>query len=530
MSYRIGIDVGGTHTDAVLLDKDYRVLAKTKTSTTQDVSSGIYAAMREVIAESGVPREQITYAMLGTTHCTNAIVERKHLNQIAVIRIGAPATLAIKPLIGVPDDLRAHLGKHVYIVSGGHEFDGREITKLDEADLYRIANEIKDKVDSVAVASVFSPVSKEHELRAAEILREVLGEEVPISLSYEIGSVGLLERENATILNAAIVNVAKTTATGFINALKAEKVDARVFFGQNDGTLMSIEYAMKYPILTIGCGPTNSIRGASYLSGLANALVVDVGGTTTDIGVLVNSFPRESSLAVEIGGARTNFRMPDLISIGLGGGTIVRIQDDGSFTVGPDSVGYQLPQKGLAFGGNTLTTTDVLIALKKSDLGDAEKVAHIDQDILLKVYNRIVEMAEEAIDKMKTSAEPVPVILVGGGSILFPDELKGASQIIRPENFGVANAIGAAISQISGQIDRVFSLDEMGRDQTLALAKSIAVEEAIAAGAEPATVEIVEFEDIPLSYLGNATRIRVKAAGTLASEDTASAREEVSNS
>ncbi|MDF2678967.1 MAG: Hydantoinase/oxoprolinase [Brevibacillus sp.] len=516
MSYRIGIDVGGTHTDAVLLDRDYRVLAQTKSSTTQDVSTGIYEAMREVITQAGVPREQITYAMLGTTHCTNAIVERKRLNEIAVIRIGAPATLAIKPLIGVPEDLRVHLGKRVYIIRGGHEFDGREIVKLDEEELYRIAQEIKGQVDSVAVSSVFSPVSKDHELRAAEILREVLGEETPISLSYEIGSVGLLERENATILNAAIVTVAKTTAYGFMDALKAEGVNARVFFGQNDGTLMSIEYAIKYPILTIGCGPTNSIRGASYLSGLANALVVDVGGTTTDIGVLVNAFPRESSLAVEIGGARTNFRMPDLISIGLGGGTIVRIQDNGQITVGPDSVGYQLPQKGLAFGGDTLTTTDVVIALGKVNLGDREKVAHLDKDLLDQVYNQIVEIAEEAIDKMKTSAEPVPVILVGGGSILLPDELKGASQIIRPENFGVANAIGAAIAQISGQIDRVFSLDEVGREKTLETAKQMAIDEAISAGAEPATIEIVEFEDIPLSYLGNATRIRVKAAGTLA--------------
>lgn len=516
MNYRIGIDVGGTHTDAVLLDSEYNVLAKTKSSTTQDVSSGIYAAMREVIEQAGVPREQITYAMLGTTHCTNAIVERKRLNEIAYIRIGAPASLAIKPLVGVPDDLKALLGKRVYIVRGGHEFDGREIVKLDEEELYRIANEIKGNVDSVAVAAVFSPVAKDHELRAGEILREVLGDEVPISLSYEIGSVGLLERENATILNASIVTVAKTTAYGFIDALKAEGVNARVFFGQNDGTLMSIEYAIKYPILTIGCGPTNSIRGASYLSGLANALVVDVGGTTTDIGVLVNSFPRESSLAVEIGGARTNFRMPDLISIGLGGGTIVRIKDDGQFTVGPDSVGYQLPQKGLAFGGDTLTTTDVVIALGKVNLGDPQKVAHLDKGLLEKIYSRIVEMAEEAIDKMKTSAEPVPVILVGGGSILFPDALKGASQLIRPENFGVANAIGAAIAQISGQIDRVFSLDETGREQTLETAKRMAIDEAIAAGAEPETVEIVEFEDIPLSYLGNATRIRVKAAGTLA--------------
>lgn len=257
--------------------------------------------------------------MLGTTHCTNAIVERKGLNEIAVVRIGAPATLAVKPLTGVPEDLRDVLGKYVYLVRGGHEFDGREIVHLDEAHLYKIAEEIKGKVSSVAITSVFSPVSREHEERARDIFTEVLGSEIAISLSSEIGSVGLLERENATILNASVVNVAKTTAQGFIQALKNEEIEANVFFGQNDGTLMSIDYAVTYPIFTVACGPTNSLRGASYLADLKDAIVVDVGGTTSDVGILVNSFPRESSLAVEIGGARTNFRMPDLVSIGLGG-------------------------------------------------------------------------------------------------------------------------------------------------------------------------------------------------------------------
>ncbi|MFJ5622842.1 ROK family protein [Peribacillus loiseleuriae] len=515
--YRIGIDVGGTHTDAVLLDQNNQVLAETKSATTEDVATGIYNAMKIIIDEANVPREQIKYAMLGTTHCTNAIVERKKLNKISSIRIGAPATLAVKPLIGVPEELREALGKHVYLVRGGHEFDGREIVELDEQHLYQIANEIKGKVDSVAITSVFSPVTQSHEQRASEIIREVLGDEIAISLSSEIGSVGLLERENATILNAAVVKVAKTAADGFIDALKNEGIDAQVFFGQNDGTLMSVDYAVKYPIFTVACGPTNSLRGASYLSELSDAIVVDVGGTTSDIGVLVQSFPRESSLAVEIGGARTNFRMPDLVSIGLGGGTIVRIQDNDDFTIGPDSVGYRLPEKGLVFGGDTLTLTDVAVALGNVELGDASKVAHLDQKLLKQVYQKMIDMVEEAIDKMKISAAPVPVILVGGGSILFPELLKGASEVIRPLHSGVANAIGSAISQVSGQIEKVYALEEIGREKALELAKEIAMAEAIHAGADPETLVIVDIEDVPLAYMpGNATRIRVKAAGDLA--------------
>ncbi|MEH7522718.1 hydantoinase/oxoprolinase family protein [Bacillus sp. JJ1503] len=516
-AYRIGIDVGGTNTDAVILDQNNQVISETKSPTTEDVATGIYKAMEKVIMDSNIPREQIKYAMLGTTHCTNAIVERKRLNKIAAIRIGAPATLAVKPLIGVPEDLRDALGKRIYLVRGGHEYDGREIVDIDEEHLYQIAEEIKGEVDSIAITSVFSPVSQTHELRTGEIFKEVLGEDISVSLSSEIGSVGLLERENATILNAAVVNVAKTAADGFINALKSEGIDAKVFFGQNDGTLMSVDYAVKYPIFTVACGPTNSLRGASYLSDLTDAIVVDVGGTTTDIGVLVQSFPRESSLAVEIGGARTNFRMPDLISIGLGGGTIVRIKENGEFTVGPDSVGYKLPEKALIFGGDTLTTTDVAVALGKIDLGDASKVDHLDKELLDRIYLKMVEIVEEAIDKMKTSAAPVPVILVGGGSILFPEELTGASEVIRPLHSGVANAIGSAISQVSGQVEKVYALAEIGREKALSEAKEIAMSEAIKAGANPESLVIVDIEDVPLAYMpGNATRIRVKAAGDLA--------------
>ncbi|WP_203333776.1 ROK family protein [Planococcus beigongshangi] len=518
-SYRIGIDVGGTHTDAVLLDENYKVLAEKKSTTTEDVSSGIYQAMKQVVLASGVPVEEIHHAMLGTTHCTNAIVERKRLNKVAAIRIGAPAAMAIKPLVGVPDDLRNILGKHLYIVRGGNEFDGREIVPLDEERIREIAEELEGQVDSVAITSVFSPVSNEHETRAAAIVNEVLGDDVALSLSSEIGNVGLLERENATILNAAIVDVARSTAEGFTKALEQEGIHADVFFGQNDGTLMSVEYTVKYPILTIACGPTNSLRGAAYLTEHPDALVVDVGGTTTDVGVLVASFPRQSSLAVEIGGVRTNFRMPDISSIGLGGGTVVTLHEDGSFQIGPESVGYRLAEKGLVFGGDTLTATDVAVALGIAQLGDPALVSHLDEAVLKNVYTKMVEMVEETIDRMKTSADEVPVILVGGGSILFPAELKGASQVIKPVNSGVANAIGSAISQVSGQIEKIFKTDELGREKKLELAKQLAFDEAITAGADPDDLVIVDLEEVPLSYLpGNASKIRVKAAGGLLSD------------
>jgi N-methylhydantoinase A/oxoprolinase/acetone carboxylase beta subunit len=290
-------------------------------------------------------------------------------------------------------------------------------------------------------------------------------------------------------------------------------IAAPLYLTQNDGTLMSADFAEQYPVLTFASGPTNSMRGAAFLSGLKDAMVVDVGGTTSDVGALTHGFPREASVAVEIGGVRTNFRMPDVYSFGLGGGTIVH---DNPLTIGPQSVGYRITEQALVFGGDTLTTTDLAVAAGVAEIGDPALVAHLDRGLVQRAMERIQEMSETALDRMKTSAEPVPVIVVGGGSVLIHRKLAGTSAMIKPQHFEAANAVGAAIAQISGEVDRVYALSGMSRDQALAHAKQEAADKAIEAGAEPASVQIVDVEDVPLAYLpGNATRVRVKAVGDL---------------
>jgi N-methylhydantoinase A/oxoprolinase/acetone carboxylase beta subunit len=520
MKYRLGIDVGGTNTDAVIIDEFLNIISGVKMPTTLDVTTGINNAIKKVLEISKVDKKTIEYAMLGTTHCTNAIVERKGLCRVGVVRIAAPATLSISPMPDWPADLKTAIGDQTYIIKGGYEFDGREITSLDYEEIRSVAKKMKGNVDTVAVTAVFSPVRNEHEYEVERILREELGD-IPISKSNEIATVGLLERENATILNAALYHVASRTVKGFQEGLKEEGIDqAKLYLCQNDGTLMSSEYAQQYPILTIACGPTNSIRGASYLSQNDNAIVLDVGGTTTDIGVIMNGFPRESSLAVTIGGARTNFRMPDVTAIGVGGGTIVRQAGD-KIIVGPDSVGYQITEKALIFGGDTLTTSDIAVRLGMLKLGDPAKVAHLDEKFAKEALTEWMRLINEGVDRMKISAEAVPVILVGGGSVLVTNDLEGVSEIIRPDHFPVANAVGSAISQVSGEINRVFSLVEISRDEALDQAKNTAVDEALKAGADPDSIEILEVEDIPLAYHpGNATRIRVKAVGDLCQEQT----------
>ena len=515
--YKLGIDVGGTNTDAVLIDSDLNVVAEVKNPTSGNVFEGIMGAVQALLDKTQIDRSQIGQAMLGTTQCTNAIVERKHLAKIGLLRIGAPATTGVLPMVDWAEDIQFICEKSA-IIRGGFEYDGKELAPLDEEAARAFFTELRGKVQSIAISCVFSTVRADHEIRAAEICREVMGEDVHISISSEIGSMGLIERENATILNAALYKVAERFTEGFAYSLAQEGVtNAEIYLSQNDGTLMTMEYARRYPILTVACGPTNSIRGASYLSRLDNAIVIDVGGTTTDLGVIQNGFPRESGVAVTIGGVRTNFRMPDVYSIGLGGGSIVRERPDGSVTVGPDSVGYEITKKALVFGGDTLTATDVAVRLGMAQVGDPEKVKHIDEDLARRAMSTIRELMEESIDEMKVSSDDLDVILVGGGSIILPEKLTGARSVTKPAFFGTANAIGSAISKVSGTYEALINYDELPREQALEKAKREAVDMAVSAGAIRETVEIIEVEDVPLAYYpGNTCRVKVKAAGELA--------------
>jgi N-methylhydantoinase A/oxoprolinase/acetone carboxylase beta subunit len=230
--------------------------------------------------------------------------------------------------------------------------------------------------------------------------------------------------------------------------------------------------------------------------------------------VLVNGFPRESSYGVEIGGIRTNFRMPDLVTIALGGGTVVAAGPAG-VRIGPRSVGFRLQQDALVFGGGTATLTDSAVAAGRAKLGDPG-LATGQAALLTEALAQADAALADAIDRMKTSRDDSPLIAVGGGSILIPDRIPGVSEVIRPEHFDTANAVGAAIASVSGQIDRIFHLGAGGRQVALDEACGEARERAVAAGAEPGTVRIVEMEEIPLAYLTSpAVRIRAKAAGTL---------------
>jgi len=511
-NYRLGIDVGGTNTDAVVLAEDGEPLVSTKTETSEDITGGILTVFDDILSRGRVAVEEISQVMLGTTHCTNAIAERSGLSDVGVIRLGAPATASVMPMTEWPDELIDAIGDNVALLDGGHEYDGRLLNDLDETAVRSTVREF-DGVDAFAVTSVFSPIREEHERRVKSIIREVTGEEVAVSLSHEIGNIGLIERENATILNAALTGVAERAADSFLSAMQQREVDATLYFARNDGTLMNLLQATRYPLFMVASGPANSIRGAAHLSGVQNGIVIDVGGTTTDVGVIREGFPRESSAATEIGNVKASFHLPDIVSLAIGGGSMVE-DEESSVRVGPESVGRKLTELSRVFGGDVLTMTDVAAASGAVSIG--HEPIDVSPDVIASVREHVREEITTAVTKLRSGPDPVPAVIVGGGSFLIPDDIEGISEIHRPDYYTTANAIGVATAQVSGQSDRLYDLDDRSRPEALSLAKQRAIDDAVKNGAEEESISVLSVEETPLTYLAeNVVRIKVDVAGDL---------------
>lgn len=499
-------------------------LRRHKAPTTTDPGHGIANAITTMFKSASVDPASVASVTIGTTHFVNAVVtrDRARLSRVAVLRLSGPFSKHAPPCVDWPASLRKIILGHYVLLKGGLEVDGSLISDIKEQEIVDQCKTIKEKnIRSIVVNGVFSPIDtiERQEERAAEIIRRELGDQVDIVLSKTVANLGFLERENAAILNASILSFARKTIASFQEPIKKLGLNCPVFITQNDGTILSGEAASRLPIRTFSSGPTNSMRGAAFLVGKEkNAeamMVVDVGGTTTDVGLLLaNGFPRQQAAYSELSGVRMNFSYPDVKSIGLGGGSLVR-RVDGKLHVGPESVGYKLPEKALVFGGDVPTATDYIVAAsEKLEIGDPGKVrGKLDEKDLEDFKNETKIMLERIIDTMKTTPENLPVLLVGGGAVVAPDSLKGASRVIKPEWSGVANAIGAAMARVSAVVDTVKSTEKQTTKQLLAEIQEEAKRKTIEAGALADSVQIVEVEDLPLQYVANKTRFIVRAAG-----------------
>jgi N-methylhydantoinase A/oxoprolinase/acetone carboxylase beta subunit len=508
---RLGIDVGGTHTDAVIMTGS-EIIGSHKALTTPDIIGGIVAALAEVLRQSDCRAAAIESVMIGTTQFTNAVVARRGLHRTLAARISLPGGSAVPPLSGWPRDLAAAIDGGYQFLHGGIEYDGREFCPMDEREIAALVAKLQEQqVKQVAITSPFSPLTPDHEERLAGAIRKAIPD-ANITCSHEIGGLGLLDRENAAILNASLSPLASHVVTALDAAVRKAGIAAPVFISQNDGTLMDAGTARHYPVMTFSSGPTNSMRGALCLSGVRDAIVADVGGTTTDIGMLSDGFPRPSGAEVKIGGVRTNFRMPDVLSIGLGGGSLVR---DGGARIGPDSVGHDLVTQGMAFGGGIMTASDVGIAAGLAKFGDPSLV-RLEERVVKTAFATIRSMLAAAIDQVKTSADPLPLIAVGGGAFLVPDDIPGITEVIKPPHSAVANAIGAALAQVGGEAELIYSRSGEDRRKAHERVRQLACDKAISMGAIEGTVQIISIEEIRLAYMADdSVRLKAKAVGDL---------------
>lgn len=518
--YLIGIDVGGTNTDSVLLnpsskDNNSAVISWNKQVTTNNVSEGIQNSIQELFkSQPSISKDDILSVTIGTTHFINAIVERDQarLDKIAVLRISGPYSHNVPPFSDFPKDLQYLLDGYKGLIKGGYHVDGNEILPIDEEEVRNHAKKIRTLgLKSIAITGIFSPVFQEQEQKVLEILQK----EIPdanIVLSNDLSGIGLLERENLTILNAAVKNFANKIIKAFSKAVRSSGIDAPILLTQNDGTVLTINEALKIPIKTFSSGTTNSMRGASFLLNKfkgQSVIVVDVGGTTTDVGLLLpSSYPRKTSSYSFIGGVKTRLSMPQVESIGLGGGSIVR--DHGSHvTVGPDSVGNDFA-KSIVGGGSILTTSDIAVSVELDNedvvenpilsIGDKSRVkGKVSNDLKVKYEKEVLMMIERVIDKMKTSPIDIPVLVVGGGSFILPKTIRGASEVWRPKYFQIANAIGAAIGKISAVAQKFGKVDE--KDVIIEELKKQAFVKALANGALESTISVVDISSEELPYV-----------------------------
>ena len=326
----LGIDTGGTYTDAVLLAYHARrVLATHKSLTTKrDFSIGIERVIDGIHIDDPAAVKMVS---ISTTLATNAIAEGKG-KRVALLLIGYdPELIANFRMQG------RFATPHFFYFRGGHDLYGREKAELDLPGILAQVNKIKDRIDAIAVSSYFSPLNPEHENRANKAISSIC--DLPIVLGHQLSTkLGSVERATTAALNASLLAVLQDFIIAARRAMERRRIVAPLMVVRGDGTLMSDEFAARTPVETIHSGPAASAIGGRFLSNLDEALIIDVGGTTTDLALIEGGQVRVSTEGATVGEYKTSVQAANLLSIALGGDSHIRVARDGQITVGPERV------------------------------------------------------------------------------------------------------------------------------------------------------------------------------------------------
>jgi N-methylhydantoinase A/oxoprolinase/acetone carboxylase beta subunit len=359
-TYIIGIDTGGTYTDAVVIDRDaQKILASAKSITTKgDLSVGVGLAMQKAVSElkGWVDPRDIQLVSISTTLATNAVVEG-HGGAAAVILIGFDDKMVDRTGItaAFPD-------MPLVRIAGGHDHNGDVTTPFDHAKLRVELEKLRGKASAVAIAASFAVRNNSHELAARELVHDILG--LPVTLSSELSSaLDAPRRALTSVLNARLVGHIARLIGAVKRAMVGLAIDCPLMIMKGDGALASADSVVNRPIETILSGPAASLVGAKWLSGLDDFIMSDMGGTTTDVGILENGKPLVAASGAEVGGWRTMVKAIDVKTIGLGGDSEISVGTNGRIEVGPQRA---VPLSLIA------TRVPEIIALLEADLADTD--------------------------------------------------------------------------------------------------------------------------------------------------------------
>lgn len=435
----LGIDTGGTYTDAVLLEYHTRqVIASYKSLTTRhDLAIGI----REVL--ENIPLEDpasIQLVSISTTLATNAIAEGKG-KRVGLILIGYDpelvAAFQLERRFGTP---------HFFYIPGGHNLLGEEKEPLDLEALVTQVKEIQNEVDAIAVSSYFSPLNPEHERRAAEAISEITDH--PIVLGHQLSTrLNSIERATTAALNASLLATIRDFILAVGRALAAREIDAPLMVVRGDGTLMQAEYAARSPVETIHSGPAASAIGARFLSRQQDAFVVDIGGTTTDLAVIQGGQVRVQEGGATVGEYKTSVLAADLYSMGLGGDSHIALSRENNIEIGPARV---VPLAYLATEFPEVQTRLETLSRQMHHPARAEALVHW---FLLREPPEGARLqparARQLVDQLRAGPQPIPDLLESHGA-LSTSQL-GVEALLQREIIGVAGLTPTDLLHVDGR-------------------------------------------------------------------------------
>lgn len=539
----LGIDMGGTHIDGVIVDNGKIIKTIKNPRDHDDLFKTIWTAIKDLL--ESVHKKDVSRIHLSTTVSTNAIVEKKTAKVGMLLQTGPGLAYGFEKYW---DDLA--------FVSGYVDHRGEIVKKIDQNEIKNLANQFVDQnVESVAVVSKFSVRNPSNEIVMKDLMNDKFS---PITMGHTMsGKLNFPRRVHTSYLNSAISKNFQGFAENIEKSLKEEGIKAPVYVLKADGGTMDLETAKRKPVESILSGPAASYMGMSALvEQNRDGILLDIGGTTTDIFFVVDGVPLFEPLGITIDGHPTLVRSIFSVSMGLGGDSQVELLD-GSFTVGPRRLG-----RPAAFGGTSPTPTDAMIALGELEKGDQTKAkksladfaetlqvtveevatkildAMVDQ-IVVKVDKLLAKINSKAVYTIKELLEdrkikPKFITVIGGPAKILSKRLKPAFnlELYYPLEYKLANAIGAALAKPTLEINMIADTDRKrlsvpelevyevidknyNLEKAEARALELVVEGAINLGALKSNLEaeIVESSSFNMvkGYFGATKNIRVKA-------------------